>query len=155
MSGSTTRKTLTEQVSELREVVTDLATVVTALASGQFATPATVVSEITDAPSVRPAPANVKVVSIKTAEKRVAEGESAWDIHVRSSEGNVIPFGVIVRAQKAAARKAAKANGTHVPAKKATKPNKFFAMSGADLRADGSKGALAEIARREAKRASK
>lgn len=168
-TNSTTRITVAQVAAQVAaqgqaittqgEAITQIASAVTALTqaltNGQFASPAAVVSEITDAPSVRPVPAGVKPVSLKTAAKKVAEGGDAWKIHVTSSEGNVVPFGVVLRAQKAAERKANKDAGV-VTAPKASKPaNKFFAMSGADLIADGSKGAKAEIARREAKRSAK
>lgn len=95
--------------------------------------------------------ATTKVVSLATAQKRVDAGEDAWKITVKSSNGNPVPFGVVLRATKAQARTAS----TDKAAKPSTKANPFFGMSKAELVADGSVGAQAEIDRRNAKKAAK
>lgn len=117
-------------------------------AQAQYNAPATVV-DLTEHKAAKATKAAPKVVSLKTAQKRVDAGEDAWKITVKSSNGNAVPFGLVLRASKAGARKAENVATTQASAK----GNPFFAMSRKALIADGSKGAQAEIARRESKRA--
>jgi hypothetical protein len=156
----------TELVTKLAESTERLGAAVVA-----YSTPAPVV-EITEAKSAKarkstPAKATAKtatttkeVVTLEIAQQRVDAGESPWKVFVASNTtGEPIPYQKVVRAlmntgkpakaQKAAPKptKAVKALGTNASV--------YFGMSKADLLADGSKGAQAEIARREAKRNSK
>lgn len=158
---------------------------------GAFATPASVVTAITEAPSAKaPAKARKGKGAKATACKSFAAGEAlaATGVH---PDAITVPAGKLgregtqtltqARAKRAEAeasrvayladrkagitpeRKAQRAQvaadtavikGDAPKAAKAT-ANPYFAMSRSALDADGSKGAKAEIARREAKRASK
>lgn len=116
-----------------------------------------------------------KTVALTTAAKQVAGGADPWKVWVKSSNtGLPIPYGKVLRAiraqERAEARAAEAADGVKAgKTRKGTKAstagkartagkasaNPYFSMSKADLLADGSKGAKAELARRKAKRASK
>lgn len=136
-----------------------------------YATPAPVV-EITQAKSAKktarksaPAKATVKatakeVVTLEVAQARVGAGENAWKIFVASNTtGQPIPFGKVQRAVNAQARKdapkAAKSAPTKAVKALGTPASVYFTMSRKALEADGSKGAQAELARRDAKKAAK
>ena len=108
--------------------------------------------------------------TIDEARALVDAGGDAWKIRVLSTEGNPIPFGLVLRAEKAAARKAApapKAPAKKAPAKarkgkaaqvSAEDAKRVFVLGGKDLAALAAKGdaaAQAEIDRRAAKRAAK
>lgn len=121
----------------------------------QFSTPAPVIDLVehkaarTSVPVSKTEP---KTVSLKAAQKRVDAGEDAWKITVKSSNGNPVPFGLVLRAQRASERKA---NNATKPATPASAKNPYFAMSKAQLLADSGVDAQIELARREAKRNSK
>jgi hypothetical protein len=105
-------------------------------------------TKLTSVPTGKGAAAPATVTDAE-ARKLVVGGADAWEIHVVSTAGNVVPFGLVLRAEKAAARKAApKATK---PVTKATSANPMFKLSGAQLRELGTKAAKAEIARRAAK----
>lgn len=133
-----------------------------------YTTPATVTA-ITEAKTAKartstPAKATAdtatKTVTLKTAQKRVDEGADAWKVFVKSSAtGEPIPYGLVLRANKAQARKAGKATATTpatTPASTKAVERPFFAMGGkelATLAGAGNATAQAEIDLRAAKRA--
>lgn len=159
-----------------------LARIVARMDAAEHATPAAVaeVTQITTAPSKR-APrkaakataskASTKLPSVTEARKLVDAGGDAWTIKVLSTTtGKAIPFGLVLRAERAAARAATTASTTATTATpkakrvskraqaKAEASKALFGMGGKELTAlaaEGDKGAQAEIDRRTAKRTSK
>lgn len=151
----------------------------------QFATPAAVAETVASAPKARKATkaapkalvsvptgkAVTATVSVDEARALVEAGGDAWKIKVTSTSGNAIPFGMVLRAERAAARKSetpvkaakapAKAAPKAAPKAKASKSTKasteaaeMFKLGGAALKAlaaDGNKAAQAEIDRRASK----
>jgi hypothetical protein len=124
MSNTTTpRVTVASTNARIDGIEAQLALILEALTAPKHATTSTVASEVdTKVEHVTPTSgrantrtsasntSKAKTVTLAAAQKRVDAGEPAWKILVKSSTtGEPIPYGLVLRANAAAERKAAKA----------------------------------------------